>query len=48
MKAGGAFEQLAVNTFAGEGENFMATPAISEGELFIRSDKTLYCISESN
>jgi len=46
LKAGDQFEQLAANRVTEESENFAATPAISNGDLFIRSDKALYCISE--
>jgi hypothetical protein len=28
------------------GETSNATPAISDGEIFLRSDKRLYCIAE--
>jgi len=37
-------KQVAVNRFEGNGE-YNATPAISNGELFIRSSKTLYCVA---
>lgn len=44
IKLGDQFEQLAVNQFA-EGGDFSASPAISNGEIFVRSTKMLYCIS---
>lgn len=47
LKAGDEFEQLAVNSITTERESFGATPAISNGEIFLRSDKHLYCVSES-
>ncbi len=47
VKAGDQFEQLAVNKVTDEQEDFGATPAISKGAIFIRSNKHLYCISES-
>jgi outer membrane protein assembly factor BamB len=47
LKAGDEFEQLAVNSVTTDRESFGATPAISNGEIFIRSDKHLYCVSES-
>jgi outer membrane protein assembly factor BamB len=46
--AGDTFEQLASNKFAGEGEQFSATPAISNGELFVRSNRRLYCIANQD
>ncbi len=45
LKAGGQFEQLAVNRLAEAGADFSATPAISHGQLFIRSSKHLYCVA---
>lgn len=45
FKASDTFESLAVNQTA-TGETFAATPAISNGELFLRSNKALYCISD--
>ncbi len=48
LKLGPEFEQLAVNRFGNDDGDFSATPAISNGELFIRSSKKLYCVSEKN
>ena len=42
----GDFEQLAVNKFGSDEADFSATPAISDGELFVRSSKKLYCVGE--
>ena len=39
------FEQLAVNPL---GERCNTTPAISNGEIFIRTDQALWCVSEKN
>ena len=39
------FKSLAVNRIATESEDFSATPAISDGQIFFRSNKHLYCIS---
>lgn len=47
LKAGDEFEQLAANQITTDRESFGATPAISNGEIFIRSDKHLYCVSEA-
>lgn len=46
IRASAEFEQLAANTVTTDEESFGGTPAISNGELFIRSDKHLYCISQ--
>lgn len=40
------FEKLAQNQFASDDSDFSGTPAISDGELFLRSGKFLYCVSE--
>ena len=45
LKLGPEFEQLAANTFGSDDGDFSATPAISDGELFFRSSKKLYCVS---
>ncbi|MBI1312894.1 PQQ-binding-like beta-propeller repeat protein [bacterium] len=45
VKTGRKFEQLAVNRFDSSAGDFNATPAVSDGQLFIRSSKTLYCVS---
>ena len=45
FEAGKEFKQLAVNKLTSEAEEFSATPAVSAGELFIRSNKHLYCVS---
>ncbi len=46
LKADDKLEQLAVNRLTAAGsEEFSATPAVSGGELFIRSNKRLYCIA---
>ena len=38
------FKLLASNQMAEDGSEFNATPAISEGKLFVRSNRRLYCI----
>ena len=45
LDAGSEFKQLAVNKLGEEGETFMATPAASNGQLFIRSNQKLYCVA---
>jgi outer membrane protein assembly factor BamB len=46
FKAGDKFEQLAVNRVTDEAEDFSATPAATDGSLFIRSSKHLYCVGK--
>lgn len=46
LKIGSKFEQLALNKVTDDNETFGATPAISDGRLFIRSNKHIYCIAE--
>ena len=41
------FEQIAQNRLASDDSDFSATPAISDGELFLRSGKFLYCVAEA-
>lgn len=46
FKLGDDMEQIAVNRFGTDEADFSATPAISDGEIFIRSSKKLYCVAE--
>lgn len=46
VKLGSAFEQLASNRLTSETEDFSATPAISDNQIFIRSSKHLYCVGK--
>jgi hypothetical protein len=48
LKATDKLESLAVNRVTNDTEDFSATPAISSGELFVRSNKNIYCISTKN
>ncbi|QDU08020.1 PQQ-binding-like beta-propeller repeat protein [Gimesia aquarii] len=48
IKTGDKLEQLSVNRLTNENEDFSATPAISDGKIFIRSDKHLYCIGKKD
>ena len=41
------FEQIAQNRFASDVSDFNATPAISNSEIFLRSDNFLHCVSLS-
>ncbi|MFV0442972.1 MAG: PQQ-binding-like beta-propeller repeat protein [Planctomycetaceae bacterium] len=45
VKLGDEPEQLATNRFASDHSEFSATPAVSDGQLFIRSNKFLYCVA---
>lgn len=45
LKATDKFEQLATNRVTSESEDFSATPAVSDGQLLIRSSKHVYCIA---
>jgi hypothetical protein len=40
------YELLAHNTFKDDKSIFNASPAVSKGQLFLRSDKYLYCIGK--
>jgi outer membrane protein assembly factor BamB len=44
LKLGEKFEVLATNTLSDE--TFIASPMIVQGQLFLRSENTLYCIGE--
>jgi outer membrane protein assembly factor BamB len=44
LSMGEKYEVLATNTM--KDQMFIATPAISQGEIFLRSQNTLYCISD--
>ncbi|QDT70510.1 outer membrane biogenesis protein BamB [Planctomycetes bacterium MalM25] len=45
IRLGEKFEQIAVNQLS-DGGDFSGTPALSEGDLFIRSSKHLFCVRE--
>ena len=47
VKAADEFEKIGENRFDGDNSRFNATPAISDGEMFIRSNKKLYCIAKT-
>lgn len=46
IKASEEFEVIATNKTAEQNESFGGTPAISDGMIFVRSDKFLYCIAQ--
>ena len=45
--AGADFKLLTQNHFAAGSGDFSATPAVSNGQLFIRSSKFLYCVAKA-
>jgi len=45
FKPGASFAVAAHNILAGDDSDFNATPAISGNQLFLRSNKFVYCIS---
>jgi hypothetical protein len=40
------YELLAHNTFADDDSRTNASPIVSNGKLFLRTDRNLYCIGE--
>lgn len=40
------FEEIAINRFQGDATPFKSSFAVANGELFVRSDRYLYCISD--
>ena len=44
---GDAYQPLGVNTIASDENLFNATPALSDGQLFLRSDNFLYCVGSA-
>ena len=43
-RPGDTFEPLARNRLAGDDTDFNASPAVSDGKLYLRSDQALYCV----
>lgn len=43
---GSEYQELSVNRILGDDSFYNATPAISNGQLFTRTDRFLYCIGE--
>lgn len=46
IELGDEYKQLAFNTFDNDSSDFHSTPAISNGQLFVRSNEFLYCIAK--
>lgn len=42
------FERLALNKFESDESDFNATPAISDSQVFLRSNRFLYCVAASD
>lgn len=47
IEPGNEFKVLSQNTFTSDESQFNATPAVDSGQLFLRSDRYLYCVSSS-
>lgn len=45
LRTGDSFEQISVNRVSTETEDFSGSPAISNGEIYIRSNRRLYCVA---
>ena len=45
LAAGREFKPLAVNNFESDDGDFSASPAVSDGAIFIRSSNKLYCVA---
>lgn len=43
---GAEFKPLERNVFAGDDTDFNATPAVSQGKLYLRSNQSLYCVGQ--
>lgn len=43
-RPGDGFEPVAQNQIAGDDSDFNASPAVSDGRLYLRSDQAIYCI----
>jgi outer membrane protein assembly factor BamB len=42
------FKQVAQNRFAGDDSDFNASPAVANGQIFLRSQRFLYCVQQPN
>jgi outer membrane protein assembly factor BamB len=45
LRAAPKFEKLATNVLAGDTSQFNGTPAVVDDQMFLRSERALYCIS---
>lgn len=46
FEANPQMEQVAHNTLSGDDSLFNASPAVADGQIFLRSDRYLYCVSQ--
>ncbi|MBI4602619.1 MAG: PQQ-like beta-propeller repeat protein [Planctomycetes bacterium] len=46
LEATPELRQLALNTFSGDDSDSNASPAVSDGRLYLRSDRFLYCVGK--
>jgi hypothetical protein len=44
IAVGDEYEQLAVNVMEDDNSDFHGTPAISDDQMYLRSNRYLYCI----
>jgi outer membrane protein assembly factor BamB len=47
IRLGEKFEQISINRVTTDTEDFSGVPAISNGEIFIRSNRRLYCVASA-
>ncbi len=45
IELGEEMKQVGTNSFASDKSDYSATPAISDGEIFIRSGNAVYCVA---
>ena len=48
IELGAEPQQIATNRFDSDDSDYSGTPAISDGQLFVRSNRYLYCVANSN
>ncbi|EMB13608.1 hypothetical protein RE6C_05657 [Rhodopirellula europaea 6C] len=47
-RPGDSFKPIAQNKVESDDSDFNASPAVSDGELHLRSDQALYCVSKND
>lgn len=47
-RPGDSFTPIAQNKFESDDSDFNASPAVSDGKLYLRSDQSLYCLSQND
>lgn len=48
IKPGDEYLQLGVNRVTSDSEDFSATPAVADGDLYLRSSESLYCVTKGS